>query len=227
MSFRVFLVEDDPDMRRVTRVLLTRKGYRVSEAGSAEDALADISRSMPDAAVIDINLPGMSGVKLVEILRGEQKTAGLPILLLTALNQGTDKVHGLQKGADDYVTKPYDPAELAARLEALLRRSTRVARPEFVLAFEELKLDLNRREVTVQGDLISLRKKEFELLTFFLKHRGQLLPRERISRALWGDDVIVSDNTLSSHLKSLRSRLGPYGQRLETLIGEGYRFNDR
>lgn len=227
MSFRIFLVEDDAEMRRVTRVLLKRSGYLVSEASSAEDALAEITRSLPDAAVIDINLPGMSGIKLVEILRGEPKTAALPILLLTALNQQGDKVRGFQRGADDYVTKPYDPAELAARVDALLRRSTRATAPDQVLVFDDLKVDLNRRDVTMQGESISLRKKEFELLTYFLKHRGQLLTRERISRALWGDDVIVTDNTLSAHLKSLRSRLGVYGQRLETLIGEGYRFNDR
>lgn len=224
MSSRIFLVEDDPDMRRVTRVLLMRSGYRVSEASSAEDALAEISRSLPDAAVIDINLPGLSGIKLVEILRGEPKTAALPILLLTALNQGTDKVRGLQKGADDYVTKPYDPAELAARVEALIRRSRQGVAPDQILSVEELIVDLNRREVTLRGEPVSLRKKEFELLTFFLKHPGQLLTRERISRALWADDVIVTDNTLSAHLKSLRARLGVYGHRLETLIGEGYRF---
>jgi DNA-binding response OmpR family regulator len=224
MSSRIFLVEDDAEMRRVTRVLLMRSGYRVSEASSAEDALAEISRSLPDAAVIDINLPGLSGIKLVEILRGEPKTAALPILLLTALNQGTDKVRGLQKGADDYVTKPYDPAELAARVEALIRRSRQGVAPDQILSVEELIVDLNRREVTLRGEPVSLRKKEFELLTFFLKHPGQLLTRERISRALWADDVIVTDNTLSAHLKSLRARLGVYGHRLETLIGEGYRF---
>ncbi|MBK8574315.1 MAG: response regulator transcription factor [Elusimicrobia bacterium] len=227
MSSRIFLVEDDAEMRRVTRVLLARNGYLVSEASSAEDALAEITRSLPDAAVIDVNLPGISGIKLVEILRGEPKTAALPILLLTALNKQGDKVQGFQRGADDYVTKPYDPAELAARLEALLRRSTRSTAPDQVLTCDELKIDLNRREVTVKGEPIALRKKEFELLTYFLKHSGQLLTRERISLALWGDDVIVTDNTISAHLKNLRSRLGVYGPRLETLIGEGYRFNDR
>jgi DNA-binding response OmpR family regulator len=227
MSARVFLVEDDAEMRRVTRVLLKRNGYLVSECSTAEGALAAINEDVPDAAVIDVNLPGMSGLTLVELLRAEPKTAALPILLLTALNQGQDKVRGLQRGADDYVTKPYDPAELSARIDALLRRANRSAAPSMLLTFKDLKVDLTRREVTVKGDFVSLRKKEFELLTFFLKHRGQLLTRERISRALWSDDVIVTDNTLSAHLKSLRTQLGIYGQQLETLIGEGYRFNDR
>jgi DNA-binding response OmpR family regulator len=227
MSARVFLVEDDAEMRRVTRVLLKRNGYLVSESSTAEGALAEINEDLPDAAIIDVNLPGMSGLKLVELLRAETKTATLPILLLTALNQGQDKVRGLQRGADDYVTKPYDPAELSARVDALLRRTNRAAAPSMILTFKDLKVDLNRREVTVKGDFVSLRKKEFELLTFFLKHRGQLLTRERISRALWSEDVIVTDNTLSAHLKSLRTQLGIYGQQLETLIGEGYRFNDR
>ena len=227
MSARVFLVEADAEMRRVTRVLLKRNGYLVSECSTAEGALAAINEDVPDAAVIDVNLPGMSGLTLVELLRAEPKTAALPILLLTALNQGQDKVRGLQRGADDYVTKPYDPAELSARIDALLRRANRSAAPSMLLTFKDLKVDLTRREVTVKGDFLSLRKKAFELLTFFLKHRGQLLTRERISRALWSDDVIVTDNPLSAHLKSLRTQLGIYGQQLETLIGEGYRFNDR
>lgn len=226
MSARLLLVEDDPGMRKVTRVLLEKAGYKVWEAGSAEEAMNDLQRRIPDLIVSDIQLPGLSGVKMLELLRGQPATAHLPILLLTVLGKGAEKVRGFQTGADDYVTKPYDPPELIARIEALLRRSGRSGGPSTALDLEGLHVDTQRRDVTVDGRTVPLRRKEFELLVFLLRHPGQLLTRERISQALWSDEVVVTDNTLSSHIMNLRSKLGPYGKRIQTLIGEGYRLED-
>ena len=226
MSARIFIVEDDAQMRRVTKFLFERNKYKVSQAETAEDALAEISRDPPHLVIVDVHLPGMSGMKLVELLRGDKKTAHVLILMLTSAQQTADKVRGLRCGADDYVTKPYEPSELLARAEALLRRSMSTAPVEGVLELRGLKVHLGRREVTVDGKPISLRKKEYELLLFFLKHPGQLLTKERISLALWGDDVIVTDNALTAQIRNLRSQLGKYGPCLETFIGEGYRLSD-
>jgi DNA-binding response OmpR family regulator len=227
MKGRVLLVEDDPGMRRLTKVLLERAGYGVKGTGSAEEGLALIQKEKPDILISDIQLPGISGVKLLEILRGEAATAGLPVILLTVLGKSPDKVRGLQTGADDYVTKPYDPKEFLARVEALLRRAASAVAPAEVLESEGVRVDLARRDVTVDGKPVSLRKKEFELLALFLKNPGKLLTREHITRILWDDETIVTDNTLSVHIKNLRTQLGPYGRQVQTLVGEGYRFERR
>jgi DNA-binding response OmpR family regulator len=229
MKERLLLVEDDPGMRRLTKVLLERVGYRVKEAGTAEEGLALIQKDKPDLLISDIQLPGISGVKLLEILRGEPATAGLPVILLTVLGKSFDKVRGLQTGADDYVTKPYEPKEFLARVEALLRRAgTRGGTaPSSILELEGIRMDLSSREVLVDRKPISLRRKEFELLALFLKHPGKLLTRDHITTVLWNDETIVTGNTLSVHIKNLRTQLGPRGNQLLTLFGEGYRFDRR
>lgn len=226
VTTKLLLVEDDLEMRRATRMLLDRAGYRVTEAGSAEEALAAIEKSAPDLLVSDIQLPGLSGVKLCEILRGQPRTAALPVILLTVMSQSPDKVRGLQTGADDYITKPYDPREFLARIETLLRRVRQRSSPEEQLGFHGLRVDLTRREVTVNNRPVDLRRKEYELLLLFLRHPGQLLTRDRVSKTLWSDDVIVTDNAISVHIRQLRARLGRFGDRIQTLVGEGYRIDD-
>ncbi|MBK8575660.1 MAG: response regulator transcription factor [Elusimicrobia bacterium] len=226
MTTKLLLVEDDLEMRRATRMLLDRAGYRVSEAGSAEEALVAIEKGAPDLLVSDIQLPGLSGVKLCEILRGQPRTAALPVILLTVMSRSPDKVRGLQTGADDYITKPYEPREFLARIETLLRRVRQRSTPEETLVFQGLRVDLTRREVILNNRPISLRRKEYELLLLFLRHPGQLLTRDRVSKTLWNDDVIVTDNAISVHIRQLRARLGRFGDRIQTLVGEGYRLDD-
>lgn len=227
MKERVYIIEDDPEMREVTSLVLERAGYRVSEAGTAEESLVAIQRELPDLVVSDIQLPGISGIRFCEILRKEERTKNIPIILLTVLGKNPDKVRGLKTGADDYITKPYDPSEFLARVEALLRRTGGAARePSKILEFRKLRLDVDRREVELAGKSIAMRRKEFDLLALFLEHPGRLLTRARINKALYDEDVIVTENALTSHIKNLRSLLGPYGNRIETLVSEGYRFND-
>ncbi|MBL0059390.1 MAG: response regulator [Elusimicrobia bacterium] len=227
MKKTVYIVEDDPEMRDVTRLVLERAGYRVSEAGTAEEGLAGIQKILPDLVVSDIQLPGISGIRFCEILRQEERTRGIPLILLTVMGKNADKVRGLKIGADDYITKPYDPGEFAARVEALLRRTGGVPQdPARPIEFGKLRVDVDRREVTLAGKPMDVRRKEFDLLVFFLRHPGKLLTRSRIGQALWGDEVVVSDNALTSHIKNLRALLGPFGDRIETLVGEGYRLND-
>lgn len=227
MSRRIILVEDDPDMRRVTRAYLERAGFRVTDVGAAEDVFPLLRRSLPDLVLSDIQLPGLSGTKLCQILRGEPRTASLPVILLTVMAKTPDKILGLQTGADDYVTKPYDPRELLARIETVLRRCAGAGRPSEWLECDELRVDLARREVTIKGKNVVLRRKEYELLVLFLKEPGRLLTRNHILHTLWGDEVVVTDNALSAHVANLRENLGSHGKRIHTLVGEGYRFEDR
>lgn len=226
MKARLLLVEDEPGMRQVTRVFLQREGYRVDEAGSAEEALMALKEDpLPDLLLSDINLPGLSGLKLCEILRGEPRTASLRIILLTVLGKGAEKVRGLKTGADDYITKPYEPAELLARVEAVLRR-TQVASETAVFTSGTLRVDLESRTALVKGRPVEIPHMDFELLALFLKNKGKLLTRQRLSRILWSDDVVVTENALTAHIKTLRRLLGPEGRRIETVVSDGYRWND-
>jgi DNA-binding response OmpR family regulator len=220
---RILLVEDDPGMAEVAAALLKARGHKTSVVSSAEEALGEVRRLPPDLVISDIQLPGLSGLKLCELLRGEPRTASIPFILLTVLGKNSDKVAGLRLGADDYLSKPYDPEELAARVEALLRRVHRDGRPEEILSAAGLAVNVGRREAALDDRPLRLRRKEFELLVLFLRKKGEILTRVRICAAVWGD-AVVTDNTLTVHLKNLRAKLGKAGDRIETLIGEGYRF---
>lgn len=223
MKALIYLVEDDPGMADVTAALLARRGHRVKSMSTAEEALDLIRTRTPDLLVSDVQLPGLSGFKLCELLKGQPRTARLPILLLTVLDKEKDVVAGLRLGADDYLKKPYGPEELAARVDNLLRRAG--AAPETtVLEAGPLRVDVERREATLKGKPVSLRRKEFELLVLLLRQRGKLLTRERIVADIWPDNI-VTENTLSVHMRNLRDKLGPLSDAVKTLIGEGYKFD--
>lgn len=223
MKALIYLVEDDPGMSQVTASLLERRGHRVKAMSTAEEALEAIQSRPPDLLISDVQLPGLSGFKLCEVLKGEARTASLPILLLTVLDRERDVVAGLRLGADDYLKKPYGPEELAARVDNLLRRAAS-APAAGVLEAGDLRVDPVHREATLKGRPVTLRRKEFELLVLLLRHRGKLLTRDRILSEIW-PDAVVTENTLSVHMRNLRDKLGPYADAVKTLIGEGYKFD--
>lgn len=226
MKPRLLLVEDDFDMRVATKVVLERGGYSVVETDYAEQALQEAFASPFDLVIADVGLPGISGVKLCELLRNDPRTSGVPIILLTSMRRTHDKVEGLRTGADDYITKPYEPAELVARVGALLRRTKGAAAPPSTLEWNGLRLELESRHAMFQGRTLELRRKEFDLLVLFMKHRGKLLTRERLSALLWDDGTLVSENTLYVHINTLRERLGSFGAHLQTRVGAGYILDD-
>ncbi len=227
MTASLLLVEDDASLAGITRRFLIQAGHKVTLAVSGEEALSLIQRNKPDLIVSDVQLPGLSGLKLCELLKENKETASIPILLVTVLGKTQEKVLGLRTGADDYLTKPFDAQELLARVDALLRRSRDHGEIQQTLRVGPIQVDPVRRAVTVKGHPIDLRRKEYELLLLFLRKPGRLFSREALHSSLWGDDVVVTPNALEAHIKNLRNSLGPCGSMIETLVGEGYRLNER
>jgi DNA-binding response OmpR family regulator len=223
----LLLVEDDPGMAAMTRRVLVQAGYHVTVAVSAEEGLSLIQQNQPDLVISDLQLPGITGLKMCEILKGNKATSSLSFVLVTVLGKTQEKVLGLRTGADDYLTKPYEPQELLARVEAVLRRSRDAGQVQTCYRLGDLVVDASRREVTLKGRALSLRRKEYELLLTFIRKPGRLWTREALVSSLWGDDVVVTPNTLEAHIKNLRAGLGSCGKWIETLVGEGYRLNDR
>jgi len=222
----ILIVEDDPGMASFTKLLLTDNGYKAHVAGTAEGALSYIQKNLPDLIVTDIQLPGLSGIKLCEVIKGEPRTAALPIIMLTVLGSELDKVKGLRIGADDYLVKPFSSEEFLARVEALLRRVQRGGVPVETFKVNDLVVDVKRHEVLIKGQPVVLREMEFQLLVLLLQNQGLLVDREFLTKSLWKDQAIVTENTLSVHMMNLRKKLGPYEKCIETIIGKGYKFTN-
>ena len=222
---RVLLVEDDPNLGMLLQEYLKHKNFEVELKRDGVEGLFAFRKSTFDIVLLDVMMPKKDGFTVAEEIRKDDSI--VPIIFLTAKSLKEDKIKGLTIGADDYITKPYEPTEFLARIDVLLRRAKRGGgEPMRVLEFRKLRVDLDRRTVTLNGKPIELRRKEFDLLILFLHNPGRLLTRGRLSQALWEDDVVVTENALTSHVKNLRALLGTYGDRVETLVGEGYRFND-
>lgn len=226
MIEQILLVEDDPEMLALTRGVLKDGGYKVHDVGSVEQALEFVRRRLPDLIVSDVQLPGLSGVKFCQILKGEPRTAHVPIILLTVLGKEMDKVQGLKTGADDYLTKPYSARELLARVEAVLRRVRNAGAPVQAYKFKDLTVNMDQHEVLISGKPVNLRRKEYDLLLLLIHKKSHALTREQIVHAIWKDDVIVTSNTLNVLVNSLRQKLGPYANLVQTIVGEGYRLNE-
>jgi len=220
----VLIVDDDLEFSKLAKRLLTRAGYPVATARSADDALAQIRKGRPAAVILDIGLPGVDGRQLCEILRREAATEKLPILMVTGEAGTRARVQGLDAGADDYLEKPFEPAELLARLKALLRRAAPAGVAGRELASGGLHMNLDTREVLVQGRPIRLRRKEFEFLRVLMESRGNVMTSDALMAALWGERVVGSD-LVYTYVTTLRKKLGPMEHLIETIHGVGYRFH--
>lgn len=225
MPHKILIVDDDPGIRELVGQILKKAGFTVRAVESAEKGLEELRMSLYDLLVLDLNLPGLSGMKTAEILKQDPATAQLPIIMLTAQDAERAKVQGLQVGADDYVTKPPSPAEFVARVNALLRRVKYGGVPERVFDMENLRVDLDRHEVVVAGKQVTLRPKEFQLLALFLEKKGRVLTRSFLFETLWGEDV-VTEHTLEVHINHLREKLGSVSSYLQTIPGVGYKFQE-
>jgi len=211
----VLVVEDEPPLVTLLRYNLERAGFRVIEAGDGEEALVLCREERPDIVLLDWMLPHISGLEVCRRLRRAQETRKVPIILLTARSEENDKVRGLDSGADDYITKPFSPAELISRLRAVLRRAEAAMASE-VLQFEDLTVNLAVHRVMRAGREVRLGPTEFRLLRYLLEHQGRVFSREQLLAAVWGRDVHVEPRTVDVHIRRLRKALN--GEKEHNLI---------
>ena len=219
----VMVIEDEKEIRDLVRYNLERSGYRVSTASDGEAGLKDIFASRPDALVLDLMLPGRSGLEVLRELRTEPLTRDLPVVVLTARAAEMDKLIGFEHGADDYLTKPFSSRELIARLKALLRRS-RPERGEAKFAAGGLEIEPAAREARYRGRLLDLTPREFDLLAFFVRHPGRALSRDELLRKVWGYTYVGETRTVDVHVRRLRRKLGDQERVIETVMGAGYKL---
>jgi len=225
VSATVLVVEDEPQIQELLAVNLEHSGHKVLRAASAEEAEAAIRKALPDVLVLDWMLPGESGVAFARRLRTNERTRDLPILMLTARAMEQDKISGLEAGADDYLTKPFSPKELAARIKAVLRRRAPQLSGDAVEA-EGLRLDPATRRVSANGQRVELAPSEFRLLHFFMTHPERVYTRAQLLDQVWGDHVFIEERTVDVHIRRLRKALAATGhdRLIDTVRGSGYSF---
>jgi len=224
---RVLVVEDEQDIAGLIKHTLERSGDAVVETvGRGDEALRIIAADAPDLVILDLNLPVLSGDEICRMLRQRTETANIPVIMLTARTSESDRVAGLDLGADDYVTKPFSLRELGARVRAVLRRRGRgddPAQPP-VYRGRHLTADFDAVDIAVDGAAVRLTRREYELLKFLVENRNRVLSRERLLERVWGYNQFIETRSVDVHVGRLRAKLGSAGEQIETVIGLGYRF---
>jgi two-component system alkaline phosphatase synthesis response regulator PhoP len=222
----VLVIDDEEDLIELVRYNLEKEGFHVIGAGDGESGLSRVAGEKPDVIVIDLMLPGMDGLEVCRSLRAENGTSGIPIIMLTAKASESDRIVGLELGADDYVTKPFSPRELIARIKALLRRSSGFSKQPSIIRRGDLSIDPASHEVCCGDRKIGLTATEYKLLQFVASHPGFVYSRNAIIDGALGRDVTVLERTVDVHIMSLRRKLGKCGKWIETIRGFGYKFRE-
>lgn len=224
MDDTILIVEDEADVVDLLRYNLNKAGFSVLIANDGLQGLEMARANRPDVVVLDLMLPGMDGKTVCRSLKKDPETESLPILMLTAKSEPAERVQGLEIGADDYVTKPFSPRELVLRVQGLLRRSRTSNRPETV-EVDDFVVNKNAFEIRLAGTRLDLTTTEFKLLTLLIERRGRTQSRETLLYDVWGYQNVIDTRTVDTHMRRLREKLGTHSSRLETIRGEGYRFN--
>src|SRR5918994_3102687 len=232
LSQKILVVEDEPDIRKLINYNLTQDRFKVLEAEDGEQALKILQRERPNLVILDLMLPGLSGLELCKILRDRSDTSRLPILMLTAKAGEADKVVGLEMGADDYLAKPFSPREMVARVRAILRRAETKPAPETASAYEKgpLRIDFSTYEVFVRQKTVKLTLKEFELLRFLVQNPSRVLSRDQLLDRVWGGETFVTPRTVDVHIRRLRKAVEKDDRKprwILTLRGVGYKFDEK
>jgi DNA-binding response OmpR family regulator len=221
---KVLVVDDEPTIREIVVSYLEREGFKTLEAADGNRARELLESDQPDLVVLDVMLPGTDGLELCRWIRGRSR---LPVIMLTARGEETDRIVGLELGADDYVTKPFSPRELAARVRTVLRRAEPEVVAEERLSYDGLAIDSGTREVTRDGELLRLTAREFDLLWFLASHPRRVFSRENLMRRVWGYSAALDTGTVTVHMRRLREKIEDdpsHPRHLETVWGVGYRF---
>lgn len=228
MSRTILLVEDEAPIREMLSFVLQQSGFNVVEAEDFDIALDKIKEPYPDLILLDWMLPGGSGVQLAKKLKQHEFTRDIPVIMLTARGEEDDKIRGLEAGADDYVTKPFSPKELIARIKAVMRRVTPTSKEE-PIEFNGLILEPVSHRVSANGDPVDMGPTEFKLLHFFMTHAERVYSRELLLDNVWGTNVYVEDRTVDVHIRRLRKALSQHGHdaMIQTVRGAGYRFSNK
>ena len=222
---KILIVEDEADIQELIAYNLERAGHRALRATSAEQAVELVREALPDLVIIDWMLPGMSGIELARLLKANKRTESVPLIMVTARSAEQDKLTGLEIGADDYMTKPFSPRELIARVKAVLRRRAPQATDDSV-EVDGLKLDPASHRVSANADALELGPTEFRLLHFFMTHPDRVYSRAQLLDQVWGDHVFVEERTVDVHIRRLRKALEASGHDrfIQTVRSAGYRF---
>lgn len=224
----ILIIEDEKDIVRMLEYNLKKEGFKTLAARDGESGCVLAKKESPDLILLDLMLPGMDGLEVCKALKAEKKTALIPIIMVTAKSQEADKVLGLELGADDYVSKPFSPRELVARVKAVLRRAKeRKSLPE-LFTTGDLTVDFSRIAVTVKGKLVEVTAKEFELLRELVKSRGRVLSRDHLLNTIWGLDqsLEIQTRTVDVHIRTLRKKLKNAAKHILTVKNYGYRFEE-
>jgi two-component system phosphate regulon response regulator PhoB len=225
---KILIVDDEAAIRDMVAFALERQAFEVQSAADSRAALLQLAELRPDLILLDWMLPDTSGVDLARRLRKEENYRDIPIIMLTARGEEEDKIRGLESGADDYMTKPFSPGELVARIKAVLRR-TAPAHGDDVLKEGGLEIDLQSHRVTANGAAVELGPTEFRLLQFFMSHPERVYNRSQVLDQVWGNNVYIGDRTVDVHIRRLRKALEPSGLEIliQTVRGSGYRFSTK
>ena len=228
MTPYVLVVDDEADLLTLVRYNLERDGFEVGEAVDGEEAMLMIAERQPDLMLLDWMLPRLSGIEVCRRIRRSAETQNLPVIMLTARGEESDRVRGLDCGADDYIVKPFSPSELAARVRAVLRR-LRPALAAESIEFGDVVMDLAEFRVTRDGEEVRLAPTEFRLLRHFMEHPGRVFSREQLLDAVWGRDIYVEPRTVDVHIRRLRRTLNAGGKRdiIRTVRAAGYALDER
>jgi phosphate regulon transcriptional regulator PhoB len=229
---KILVVEDEPDIRKLVQYNLIQERFSVLEAEDGEQALKLLQHEKPSLVILDLMLPGLSGMELCKLLRQRSDTAKLPILMLTAKAGETDRIVGLEMGADDYLAKPFSPREMVARVRAILRRSEAKPDTEGVPSYEKgpLKIDFSTYEIFVRSRSVKLTLKEFELLRFLVQNPNRVLNRDQLLDRVWGGDTFVTPRTVDVHIRRLRKAVEKDDRKpkwILTVRGVGYKFDEK
>lgn len=226
---RVVTIEDEPDIQTIIEYNLTREGFDVQCANNGEQGVTLVQRERPDLVLLDLLLPGLDGLEVCRRLKLEPATREIPIIMVTAKGDESDVVIGLGMGADDYLSKPFSPKELIARIRAVLRRARarNDTQSDQALVFDDVQIDPSRHEVRVEGEFVTFTATEFRLLHQLATHPGRVFTREQLVPRVIGDGAVVIDRNIDVHVRAVRKKLGEHRDLLETVRGVGYRFRDR